>query len=349
MELNGLWEEMRMGELSEKVDSLFPSLSLSLEKMLEMLAKGQFLELLRSLFREGLLGLLGDGRAMRELFLSLLLMGVTGAILAGFSDLWEKYRVSELSFYLTYFLQAAILARCHANLTQIARDAMEKIVLFVRLLMPSYLFAVGMSTGSLTASAGYQMTILLLYGVEELLQGIFVPLITCFFLITVLEGVMGQERMEYLADFLKKSLQWGMKGVLGLVAGLSFLQAVLTPALDRVKGSVLQKALAAVPGIGDGAEGVMQLFLGSATVIKNGVGIALTLLLLLLCLSPLWKLLSFSLLYKLTAGIMGLVSDKRITKAVDRAGDAGLLLFGVLGEAMLFFLMILAVTTASVR
>lgn len=349
MELDELWDEMRLGELSEGIRELFPSASFSLKEMLGMLLEGRFLDLVQYLFYEGIGGLGGNGQVLKTLFVSMLLLGVIGAALTRFSELYEKYQVSELSFYLAYLLQAAILAGCFRSLLGVASLALERMVTFIKLLMPTYLFVVGMATGSVTASAGYQMTMLALYGVEELLKTLFLPAATSLFLLAVLEGIMGQERMEYLTELLKKVCFWGLKGMLGAVAGLSFLQAVLAPALDRVKASMLQKAVAAIPGIGQGAEGIFQLVLSSATVIKNSVGIVLTLLLLLFCLAPLFELFAFSFTLKLAAAIMGIVSDKRMTKAVDRTGDTGLLLLGITGSAMLFFLLVLAVATVSVR
>ena len=41
--------------------------------------------------------------------------------------------------------------------------------------------------------------------------------------------------------------------------------------------------------------------------------------------------------------------DKRLAKAVDRAGEAGMLLLGIAGATMLFFEICLAVAVSSVR
>jgi len=349
VELEELWEELRLGELSAGIRELFPSASFSLEEMLGMLLEGRFLDLVRYLFREGICGIGGNGQGLKTLLVSLLILGIVSAALTKFSEIYEKYQVSELSFYLTYLLQAAILAGCFRSLSETAMTALEHMVIFIRLLMPTYLFAVGMATGGVTAGAGYQMTMLVLYGVEEVLKALFLPAATCLFLFAILEGIMGQERMEYLTELLKKVSFWGLKGMLGAVAGLSMLQAALAPAIDKVKTSMLQRVVAAIPGIGQGAEGVFELVVGSATVLKNGVGIVLTLLLLVFCLAPLFELFAVSFTLKLAAAIMGIVSDKRMTKVVDRTGDTGLLLLGITGTAMLFFLLVLAMATVSVR
>ena len=172
-------------------------------------------------------------------------------------------------------------------------------------------------------------------------------MVTGLMLLSLLEGL--QERLDILIDLLTKALGWGLKGALGAVAGLHFLQALLGPALDSVKGSVFQKIITAIPGIGGGAESIFQLALGSAAVIKNSVGILLLLFLLVLCMAPLVKLFLAAMVLKAAAALMGIVCDRRLSKNVDRAGEAVLLLAKITGTAMLFFLITIAMTAVSVR
>ena len=349
MDVTNFFGEMRVGEFSEKINGLFPSMRLSAEDLLMALLQGRLFDVVKYLFQGAVSGLGEQVANVRAMLLSLLILGMIGALVMQFSDLMERFQVAEISFYYTYLLQAAILTRCFWGLSEIAREALENVCLFVRLLMPTYLFAVGISTGGVTANAGYQMVLLLIYGVESVLLGVLLPLIKCFFVMTILEGLQSGERLEALLDLVKKGVQWVLKGMLGIVAGLNFLQAILTPAIDKLSGSVMQRMITFVPGIGNGAEGVLELAVGSAVVIKNGMGILLMLLLLLFCLTPLAELFVYSVLLKVLSAILGIVSDKRMTKALGRVGDTGLLLLGTLGEAMLLFIMTMAATAASVR
>ena len=134
-----------------------------------------------------------------------------------------------------------------------------------------------------------------------------------------------------------------------MIAGLSFLQAILTPSLDKLSGSVVTKMIAAIPGIGRGAEGTIELVMSAAMVIKNGMGILLSLLLLLLCAAPIFELFVYSACLKLAAALTGIVSDKRITKICERAGETGFLLMTVVAGGMALFLFTMAVTCAAAR
>ena len=140
---------------------------------------------------------------------------------------------------------------------------------------------------------------------------------------------------------------WALKGAVGVITGISIFQALITPVVDSARSSALQKLVSALPGVGNLADGAVELVLGSALVIKNSIGVVLLLLMLVLCAAPLLKIALIAGVLKCAAAFMGVVSDKRITTCVDRAGEGGLLLLRTTGTAMLLFLISIAVVTAA--
>ncbi|MDE6641948.1 MAG: stage III sporulation protein AE [Acetatifactor sp.] len=138
-----------------------------------------------------------------------------------------------------------------------------------------------------------------------------------------------------------------MTGAVGVITGISIFQALITPVVDAVKKSALQRIVSAIPGVGNAADSAVELVLGSALVIKNSIGVVLLILILVLCAAPLLKIGLIAGMLKCAAAFMGVVSDKRITSCVNRAGDGGLLLLKTTGTAILLFLISIAVVTAS--
>lgn len=240
-----------------------------------------------------------------------------------------------------------VLLKCFLQTAEIAAETLENIILFIRLLMPTYLLTVGISTGSVTAGASCQLMLLVIFGVEHILAKVLVPLVYSFLMLVIVNGIWAEEKLSLLIELLEKGIGWALKGVLGMVTGIGIFQALVTPVVDTARKAGLQKLVAAIPGVGGAADGVVELVLGSAAVIKSSVGVALLLLLLSLCAAPLVKIAVIAGILKCAAAFMGIVSDKRITSCADRAGDAGFLLFRTVGTAMLLFLISVAVITAS--
>ena len=101
--------------------------------------------------------------------------------------------------------------------------------------------------------------------------------------------------------------------------------------------------------IGNAADGVLELALGSAVVIRNSVGVLLLLLLVAGCAVPLLQILFTAGFIKCATAFMGIVSDKRITNCTDRMGNAMMLLFRTVGTALLLFMVTLALLAIGSR
>lgn len=348
MELTGVWQELGLDDINEKLLQLFPASQISLYSLMEKLFCGDIFGALQELMEARIFDMGFERDSVRQVMVQLLVLGVSSAALLLFSDMFEKYRASELSFYFVFLMQMGILTRCYYAMADIAGSTLKTIVDFVKLLMPAYFMTISVATGSLTAGAGYQMVLFLIYGVEEILKGFFLPTVTVFFLLVAMEGLQTQEKAIVPAEVIEKAINWGLKGIIGLVAGWNLLQTMLLPGIDRMKGTALQRIAAAIPGIGDAAESVYQIGVGSAQVIKSSVGVILLIVLLILCLQPLAKILFFGIALKICGAALGMVADKRLTSFIDKSGNAIFLLFRVTGTAMLLFMIVIAVA-ASVK
>ena len=134
-----------------------------------------------------------------------------------------------------------------------------------------------------------------------------------------------------------------LKVSMGAVTGLSLVQALVVPAASRLKLSAMRKALSSIPGIGSVVEGMTELMLGSAVLIKNSMGVLLLVLIFGALALPLLKILIITGTVKLGAAVTGIVSDKRISACADRVGQGCLLLLRCVFTAVILFVIVIAV------
>ena len=347
MDLENIWTDYGLDELEQGMEELFPEYDISLENLMNKLLSGNVIDALAEFMQEIIVQLSGNTLGLKNIFVWLLVLGVTSALMSHLVEVFDKHQVADLSFYFMYLLMTAILLKCFAEIAQTAVTALESIVLFGRLLVPVYLLTVGVATGSITAAAYYQLLLILIYGVEQILLGVVVPLVYSYCLLSVINGIWIEEKLTLFVEFVEKLIGWILKASIGAVTGVSVFQSVLTPVLDSVKKGAWQKAIAVIPGIGKGAEGAMELIVGSAVVIKNSVGLVLLMLLFFLCATPLLQIFFTAVMIKAAAAFMGIVSDKRITACANRTADAALLLFKTVGTAFVLFLISLAVVATA--
>ena len=284
---------------------------------------------------------------MRNVLIWLLVMGIISALVAHFVEIFEMHQVADIAFYFMYLLFMAILLKCFYEAAATAVETLGNITLFIRLLVPAYLVSVGVSGGSATAGIACQLMLFVIYGVETILSQGIISLIYSYVMLSMVNGIWVEEKLSMLVELLKEVIGWALKGAVGVITGISIFQALITPVVDSARSSALQKLVSALPGVGNLADGAVELVLGSALVIKNSIGVVLLLLMLVLCAAPLLKIALIAGVLKCAAAFMGVVSDKRITTCVDRAGEGGLLLLRTTGTAMLLFLISIAVVTAA--
>ncbi len=142
-------------------------------------------------------------------------------------------------------------------------------------------------------------------------------------LLVVLSGVWEEGRLSAMMELVEKSLSWILKFCLGTVTGLGVLQSMVAPALDAWKRTAAQKAIAAIPGLGDLAEGTAQVLLGSAVLVKNSLGMFVGILLAVLLVVPLLKNRGIRCGAKARRGVCRTCGGQTPDRLYDKNGGCG--------------------------
>ena len=232
-----MWQEYGMDELEKGMQQLFPDFRISAAQLLGQLLQGDVLGAAGTLLQEVMRGMGTYVSGIKNILIWLIVLGILSALLIHFVEVFDKHQIADLSFYFIYLLMGVILLQCFFDVLQTARDIMENIILFVKLMVPTYLLAVGVASGPATVGAGYQLMLLLIYGTEKILLGVVLPLIYSYSLLNLINGIWVEEKLALLTDLLEKAIGWILKASLGVVTGISVFQSLITPVLDSVKTS----------------------------------------------------------------------------------------------------------------
>ena len=342
-ELDDIWQEYGLQELQKGLDGLFPEYGISVKDMMEKLFEGDFTGIFSDVLLMGSQGFFERLEGLKNIFIWLLLLGIAAGVMTHFVEVFHKHQIADLSYYLMYLMFVAVLFRCFVRVSAIVGQVLENIVLFIQLMVPTYLLAVGVTTGVTTVNAYSQLLVLVIYGVEQFLGNNVVQLTSMYMVLSMLNGVWIEERLNLLTEFIKKVITLLLKAAFGVVTGISVFQTLITPVIDSAKSSLLQKSISAIPGIGNISEGVVELVIGSAVIIKNSIGVVILLLLIVICAAPLLEIFTIGMLLRLAAAVLGMISDKRLVECTNRTGEGCLLLGKIAGTAMVLFMIIIAV------
>lgn len=341
-------ETYDMSDINQGMDNLFPGMNLDADDLLFLIMEGKFLEAFKMLtggIKDAIAGEIGG---IRKIFIYILVLGVVSALFSGFSDLFVGQQVAQAGFYFLYLFLMVIMTKVFLFVSEIAVAAVENIVLFVKLFIPTYFVAVGAAQGAASAVYYYQVMLVVAYLVESFLNTVLIPFIYSYVILALLNGLWAEEKLSLLLEILEKGIVMALKVSMGVVTSLSLVQAVIVPVASQLKISAMRKAISAIPGIGGVAEGVTELVMGSAVLIKNSMGVLLLVLILGGCILPLLKIVIVTGTVKLGAAVTGIVSDKRIATCTNRVGVGCFLLFRCVFTSMALFVIVIAVVSYTV-
>lgn len=262
--------------------------------------------------------------------------------------MFQNCQISQTAFFLVYLSVITVGIRNFQAAAVEVQHGLENLILFMRVLCPVYFVCMAVAVGSISAIAFYNLALFLIFLVELVILKWIVPLIQIALLMEILNNLTEEEFLSKAAELLRLVIGWSLKSLLALVTGIGFIERIISPAADQVKRSVWTKGVGMIPGIGDVVSGTSEVVLGSAVLLKNGVGIAGALLVTGVVMIPVINMGILTLLYKGTAALIQPVSDKRIVEAISFTGEGyHMLLKTVLATAVLFLVTLAVAASAA--
>lgn len=342
-------EELDVQEIENALEEILPENSFHFREAVMELFRGEI-----PVSRESLTALVKDTlfaelRLQKDLLIHILILVIAAAVFSSFIKVFRKNQISDIAFYMIYLMLFMLVMNGFRELSLTAEETMGQILHFMRLLLPVYLAAAFLASGSVTALGYYELTLFFITAVQTVMLKVVLPGIGFYVLFQLLNHLGREDYLSRMAELIKGILSWLMKTMLALVIGIQTVQGLLLPAIDSLKNSLWKKAAEAVPVLGNTFSSVTETVLGTAVILKNAVGAAGLLVIGLICLVPVVRLAVCTLFYQAVGAAVQPVSDKRITECISRAGEGiGLLLKAVAVTGMMF-LITLAMVTASVR
>lgn len=342
-----LIQEFDFQDINNSLKDIFPGEKIDFKETVQGLIKGDIK------FTTALIGRLVKEKIFyefnyhKESLVHILLIAIIAAVFTNFSSVFQNKQVSEISFYILYLLLITICLSSFQMLIASVEQNLTMLVSFMQVLSPAYFLGVAFASGSASSVAFYNIVLLLIYLVELLILNFLLPLVHILIMVKILNHLSEEDYLSKFAELLETVIAWTLKTLLACVIGLNVIQGLLSPAIDSLKRSALTRGAEAIPGVGDAIGGVAQVVLGTAVLIKNGIGMAGAIICIIICLAPIIQMAVMTLLYKLTAAMIQPISDKRLVNCVGSMGEGCQLLLRVVFTAGVLFLITIAVVTAA--
>lgn len=342
-----LYEEFDFREIDAAIRKIMPEKRLKFGETVMKIIRGDTklsVDLIVRLLKEQLFF---EFRSGKEGLVRILLLAVMAAIFTNFSGVLKNEQIGGIGFYVLYMLLIAVAFQSFQTVLDAAALGIERLLIFMRALGPVYFLSVAVTSGSSTSLVFYNLVLLLIYVVESLVLHFLLPLLHIYMVVKVLNFLSTEAYLTKLAELIEWCIVWISKTLLAAVISLNLIQGLIHPAVDSLKRGFLTKGVEALPGIGDAFGGVTEVFLGTAVLMKNGIGAAGAIFCIVICAVPVLQIFAMTLLYKLVAALVQPISDSRIVGCISAVGDSGRLLLKLVFMTGLLFLLTIAIVAAT--
>ena len=344
---DALLSEFDFDEIEDSLRRMFPREKISFSEVVSELMSGDIAGV-GKIFVEYLSDrIFYEFRYNRENLVYMLLVALTAAVFTNFAGAFQNRQVSEISFYILYMLLITLCLTAFRIAPQGLEEQLDSLLDFMRVLCPSYFLAVAFASGSVTSLFFYNVILFLIYAVEIVVVRFLLPVINVYIMVQVLGNLTGEDFLSEFAGLLQKIVSWILRTLLAGIIGINVVQGLLAPAVDTLRRSALTRTAEALPWVGNAVGGTAEVVLGTAVLIKNGIGMAGAIITVLICAVPVLRMLILAFLYRLAAALVQPVSDKRITGCISSVSEGYELLVRVIFTAGVLFLLTIAVVAAS--
>ncbi len=342
-----IWKEFEFSEIEDLLDDIFPEKKTDFQDLIKKMLSGQTepsLQVIGEMISDQFFY---EWKSSKAGMVHILLIVIVAAVFTNFSNVFQNQQISEISFYVLYLLLITIGLNSFRILIVSAGENLERLIGFMKVLGPVYFLAVAFAAGSSTSILFYNLVLLLIYLVELVILNFLIPFVQVYIVVKVMNNLSEEDYLSKFAELCETVIAWTLKTLLAGVTGVNIIQGLLSPAIDSLKRSVVGRSAEAIPVVGDAIGGVTEVMLGTAVLIKNGIGVAGALVCIGICLVPIIQMAVVTLLYKLIAAMIQPVSDKRIVGCISSIADGSQMLLRIIFTTGVLFLLTIAVVTAT--
>lgn len=338
-------EEIDITSLSRKIEQLderdYPDFASIFQKLVSM----RFTEAAQEI------GQWMTGAVLQEIFSSKIFIGELAGILlfasvfSNISSAFQSYGVSDSGFLISYFLVFLIIFTNFTVMIAMFKDTVVLLSSFLKVLLPVYTLAVSLSGNLSTGIVFYEYFMIVVLFLNWIFLNVFLPLLQYYFLLELISHFSQKQNISKLCEGLYFLLAKGIQVIFFLLFGFHLLETMIAPSFDGAKNSILNKMIGLIPGAGSIVQSVAGTAIGSSLVIKNAVGAAGILFLLIFLLLPLVKLFIYIFLYFLLSVVLEPIADERFILCINAAVKCGTLMIKVLCMSSVLFIVVIALTS----
>lgn len=279
-----------------------------------------------------ILNLLGkEVKGTLKTLISILIIVLIHSLLKSITDGLEHKEVSKIIYYVEYILIVTIIMSSFSEILDSVKNSITDLIGFSQSLIP-LLITLMLYTGSITTSSVLEPILLfLIQFIANLIQNLILPVVSIIVVLIVISKISERIQITKLAKFMNTSIVWFLGIVLTLFVGVMSLEGTLTASVDGITAKTTKAAVSnLIPVVGKILGDSVDTVLGCGVVLKNAVGVVGVIVIIGICLLPIIKLATFSIMYSILSCVIDPLADEKIVKLIEEMSGIFKLLLAIL-------------------
>lgn len=266
-----------------------------------------------------------------KILISILVIIVIHGILKSITDNLENTSISQIIYFVQYILIVTLIMSNFTEIIKLVKDTANDLVGFINVLIP-LLLTLMVYTGNIATSTILQPIILFICNfIGNIIADILIPIVLIIVVFSIISKISQRVQVDKLSKFLKSGVVWFLGLVLTIFVGVVSLEGTLSSSVDGITAKTAKTVVSsAIPVVGKVLGDVVDSVLGCGVILKNAVGFIGVIVILGICITPIIKIGTLSLIYNLASAVIQPVADEKIVKLLDEMGGVFKLLLGIL-------------------
>lgn len=266
-----------------------------------------------------------------KILISILVIIVIHGILKSITDSLDNSNVSQIIYFVQYILIVTLIMSNFTEIIKLVKETASNLVGFINVLIP-LLLTLMIYTGNVATSTLIEPIILFVCNFTgNIIADVLIPIVLVIVVFLIISKVSEKIQIEKMAKFLKSGVIWFLGIFLTIFVGVVSLEGTLSSSVDGITVKTAKAAVSSViPVVGKILGDVVDSVLGCGVVLKNAVGIIGVVVIIGICIIPIIKIATLSIIYSLASAVVQPIADEKIVKLLDEMSGVFKLLLAIL-------------------
>ncbi|SEN22895.1 stage III sporulation protein AE [Lihuaxuella thermophila] len=279
---------------------------------------------------------------------TIIVLTVFSMILQTLQTAFENNQVSKVAYAIVFMVIIILAVDSFAVAVDAAKTAIGRMIDFMLALIPLLLTLLTTMGNIGSVTLFHPLIVFMIHVIGTFIYTFVFPLLFFATILSIVSSLSEKYKVNQLAGLLRKVSVAVLGGLLTIFLGVISVQGATSAVTDGITIRTAKYITGNfVPVIGRTISEAADTVVGASLLVKNTVGLAGVIILLMVCAFPALKILSLAFIYNFSAAIMQPLGNSPIIESLSIIGRTLFYIFAALAAVGLMFFLAITIIVAS--